>query len=105
MASDCQQELCPNWTGDGDFCPCAAFGLQDAHGRPITLNPATWPGMTIRLDDEQLRAERTRVVEQFTAALLTGLDDLERDDHWGTPLRPGDVQELIARVALELGHG
>lgn len=68
----------------------------------VTLNPASWPGMTIRLDDEQLRAERTRAVEQFTAALLTGLDDLERDQH--RRIAPGDVEQLVARVALELGR-
>lgn len=23
----CTYELCPNWSGDGAFCPCAALGL------------------------------------------------------------------------------
>lgn len=24
---DCEQELCPNWSGDGRVCPCAIFDL------------------------------------------------------------------------------
>lgn len=24
----CQQELCPNWSGDGDVCPCALFDIE-----------------------------------------------------------------------------
>lgn len=48
---------------------------------------------------------RLRAVEQFTAALLTGLDDLERDDHHGTLVRPGDVADLVHRVAAEVGRG
>jgi hypothetical protein len=23
----CEQELCPNWSGDGNVCPCAIFDL------------------------------------------------------------------------------
>jgi hypothetical protein len=23
----CAQEMCPNWSGDGDVCPCAIFDL------------------------------------------------------------------------------
>lgn len=47
--------------------------------------------------------ERPRVVEQFRAALLTGLDDLQRDEH--RRVSPGDVADLIERVALEVGRG
>lgn len=31
MASDCEMELCPNWSGDGWSCPCAVLGLD----RPV----------------------------------------------------------------------
>lgn len=24
----CRAELCTNWSGDGDVCPCAVFGLE-----------------------------------------------------------------------------
>jgi hypothetical protein len=24
----CKQELCPNWSGDGNVCPCAIFDLD-----------------------------------------------------------------------------
>lgn len=24
----CEQELCRNWSGDGDVCPCAIFDLE-----------------------------------------------------------------------------
>ncbi len=48
--------------------------------------------------------ERAKTVEQFTAALLTGLDDLDRDDHWGTLVQPGAVADLIERVTLEVGR-
>lgn len=24
----CKQELCPNWSGDGNVCPCALFDLD-----------------------------------------------------------------------------
>jgi len=30
----CAQELCGNWSGDGEVCPCALFDLSD-HERPI----------------------------------------------------------------------
>jgi hypothetical protein len=32
----CAQELCPNWSGDGDVCPCAVFGRPRPcpHGDP-----------------------------------------------------------------------
>lgn len=26
--STCDQEMCPNWSGDGNVCPCAVFGLE-----------------------------------------------------------------------------
>lgn len=29
----CKQELCPNWSGEGDVCPCAIFDLpRPFHG-------------------------------------------------------------------------
>jgi hypothetical protein len=24
----CDQELCPNWSGDGGVCPCALFDIE-----------------------------------------------------------------------------
>lgn len=33
--SRCEAELCPNWSGDGDVCPCAVFGLE----RPAVEEP------------------------------------------------------------------
>lgn len=27
MTARCEAELCPNWSGDGDVCPCAVFDL------------------------------------------------------------------------------
>jgi hypothetical protein len=24
----CPQEMCPNWSGDGAVCPCAALGID-----------------------------------------------------------------------------
>lgn len=38
----CDQELCPNWSGDGNVCPCAIFDLK-----PETNDDATAD------DDEQ----------------------------------------------------
>ena len=26
--SACEQEMCPRWSGDGNVCPCAVFGIQ-----------------------------------------------------------------------------
>lgn len=26
--ADCGQEMCPNWSGDGNVCPCAVFGIE-----------------------------------------------------------------------------
>lgn len=28
MTERCKQELCPNWSGDGNVCPCAIFDLD-----------------------------------------------------------------------------
>jgi hypothetical protein len=28
FVTDCQQELCPNWSGDGNVCPCAIFDID-----------------------------------------------------------------------------
>lgn len=54
--------------------------------------------------EEQSRddAIRAATVEQFKTALLTGLDGLERDEH--RRIGPGDVTDLIERVALEVGQ-
>lgn len=47
MTGRCEAELCPNWSGDGDVCPCAVFGLErpvlpisTLTGRPCTGHPA-----------------------------------------------------------------
>lgn len=55
-------------------------------------------------DEAVLAAIRAKAVAQFTTALLAGLDDLERDDHHGTLVRPGDVADLVHRVAAEVGR-
>jgi len=34
--SACDQEMCPNWSGDGDVCPCSLFDLD----RPASLDCA-----------------------------------------------------------------
>lgn len=37
MPTDCEQELCPNWGGDGRACPalpCAALGLEPPSADP-----------------------------------------------------------------------
>ena len=26
--SACRQELCENWSGDGNVCPCAVFDIE-----------------------------------------------------------------------------
>lgn len=28
MPDRCEQEMCPHWTGDGMFCPCALFDID-----------------------------------------------------------------------------
>ena len=33
----CAQELCGNWSGEGDVCPCAVFGI-DFPDRPVHLD-------------------------------------------------------------------
>lgn len=35
--AECRMELCTHWSGDGDVCPCAVFGM-----RPNTLDD-DWP--------------------------------------------------------------
>lgn len=183
-SSTCQQELCPNWTGDGRACACALLGLDPAaldlgnprgwtpeeirqreeasaaleaatedddeplpmakcgccvdspslpepkvikklkcysddelamlRAKAVAANDREWCSIMdtagVRpdgqsFDEAVLAAIRARAVEQFTAALLTGLDDLERDDHWGTLVRPGDVADLVHRVAAEVRGG
>ncbi len=47
---------------------------------------------------------RAKTVEQFTAALLTGLDDLPRHNGDGTCIGAGDVADLVHKVALEVGR-
>jgi hypothetical protein len=46
MASGCEMELCPNWSGDGDVCPCAVFDLERP-SRPVSGGcpkcGAEWP--------------------------------------------------------------
>lgn len=48
--------------------------------------------------------ERAKTVEQFTAALLTGLDELPRHNGDGTCIGAGDVADLVHKVALEVGR-
>lgn len=74
------------------------FGWITDHSPTVVDRAPT----TRRVDDRA--TIRQAVVEQYTAALLTGLDDLERDDHWGTLVRPGDVADLVHRVAAEVGR-
>lgn len=31
---NCRQEMCPNWSGDGNVCPCAVFGLEPGEEFP-----------------------------------------------------------------------
>lgn len=31
----CAQELCQNWSGDGDVCPCAIFDLDVDDGADL----------------------------------------------------------------------
>lgn len=74
---------------------------------PIRIGEADPPALVVPFNAlaaavRQAVVEQT--VEQFTAALLTGLDDLERDDHHGTLVRPGDVADLVHRVAAEVGR-
>lgn len=44
--SDCYQELCPNWSGDGRVCPCVAMGIEpeDGPGAAMVaeLEPKSW---------------------------------------------------------------
>jgi hypothetical protein len=28
VTTRCRMELCTHWSGDGDVCPCAVFGMQ-----------------------------------------------------------------------------
>jgi hypothetical protein len=44
----CEQELCENWTGDGDVCACAVFGIEkpkgcevDGCGAPVEFRAVT----------------------------------------------------------------
>jgi len=42
----CEQELCRNWSGDGNVCPCAVFGIE-----PDVVREDSWG------DDEGQLAE------------------------------------------------
>lgn len=33
----CDQEMCPNWSGDGEVCPCAVFDLNGQDDVPDPL--------------------------------------------------------------------
>jgi len=33
--AECQQEMCPNWSGDGNVCPCALFDLDTDATHPL----------------------------------------------------------------------
>lgn len=43
MRTRCEMELCPHWSGDGNVCPCAVFGLNDQgkHLRSTTFATST----------------------------------------------------------------
>lgn len=53
----------------------------------------------------QDRERRQVVVEQFTAALLTGLDELPRHNGDGTCIGAGNVADLVHKVAREVRGG
>lgn len=42
--NNCAMELCPNWAGDGDGCPCAVLGLPkpDAGDPDPPLDEVDW---------------------------------------------------------------
>lgn len=64
------------------------------HRRPAEP-PLPWPSR--RTPDE-----RAKTVEQFRAALLDGLEQIERHGNGGGCVGAGDVADLVARVALEV---
>lgn len=53
--TNCDQELCENWSGDGNVCPCALFGIErpgavkhsdhDIHGLILEVGPDGWSGI------------------------------------------------------------
>ena len=96
---------CGNWAADTsrtvDAHQEAELDSYSPHGTGSDGKPIACWEVELLLAGERRKA----VVEQFTAALLTGLDDLERDHHWGTLVRPGDVADLVHRVAAEVGRG
>lgn len=80
------------------------IGEEDPPALVLPTVDAEWrEGVQAVLKSFQDAANRI-AVNRFTTALLTGLDDLERDDHWGTLVRPGDVADLVHRVAAEVGR-
>lgn len=93
----------------------ADLNFARGHRDPNTVPPWMYEEVALELGGYMAAAylagvevgradERAKTVEQFTAALLTGLDDLERDDQYGTLVRPGDVADLVHRVAAEVGR-
>lgn len=36
----CKQEMCPNWSGDGNVCPCAIFDLDPPSPEPWEMPAA-----------------------------------------------------------------
>lgn len=80
----------------------AGFGRwsDESASQPLCTCEGAW-----NLRDGYCLVERRAVnraaVEAFAAELRDGLDHLPRDDHWGTLIRPGDVEDLIARLLLE----
>lgn len=38
----CDMELCPNWTGDGNVCPCALFDLEPDPTRTCPRCGTSW---------------------------------------------------------------
>lgn len=86
-ADDHRLNICPS--------PCGPFVATWAPPKvPLTIRG--WPTLAEEM------AYRRDTVEQFTAALLTGLDDLPRHNGDGTCIGAGDVADLVHKVALEV---
>jgi hypothetical protein len=54
-----------------------------------------------RITEEWRAGIARQAVETFAADLRDGLDQLPRDDPYGTLIRPGDVADLVVRLVRE----
>lgn len=89
-------EGAPGIVGDHhDGCPCRKTGRHRIHRCPHGTE--WWSDVP---DPATTRAE---TADQFKAALLDGLDQLERHNI-GRYVSPGDVADLIHAVAAEVGR-